>query len=267
MGVYNRQLPYFVKPRKALGQNFLKNKGVVEKIIKAGNIKKTDIIVEVGPGFGILTKELAKHAEKIIAIEIDKGIFERLKGQAALGGLPRTELIFGDALKFTPPKTKYKLIANIPYSITSPLINHFLKNQFMNRGNPPTECVLMVQHEVAKKICASPPDMNVLALNIQTFSRPVYLFKVSRNSFYPKPNVDSAVIKIEIHKKLIVKCDLNLYFKLISAAFSQKRKILKNSLQKILGENTEEILKKAGINPQRRPETLTIAEWECLTLT
>lgn len=238
-------LPF--RAKKTLGQNFLKFPEIAEKIVKAGNVTKDDIVLEIGPGFGILTKILAQKAKKVIAIELDprlelvlKKTFEKTKN---------VELVFGDALKFEPPKNPYKIIANIPYSITSPLINHFLKEQCMKRdGKPPQVAVLMIQKEVAKKICASPPDMNVLALNIQLFAKPRYLFTIGKGAFQPQPKVDSAVIEIiPFQKPLVPDTEkLKQCFALISKAFSQKRKKLRNTL---------------GISDNRRPEELSILEW------
>lgn len=253
-------------PKKSLGQNFLRHPEIAEKIARAGNVTLQDTIIEVGPGFGILTKTLAKKAKKVIAIELDQSLKPAL--QNAIKGLPRhdrekIELHFTDALKYQPPNLPYKLIANIPYSITSPLLRHFLKEV----RRKPKLCVLMVQKEVAQKICAKPPDMNILALNVQMFAKPRYLFTVGKGAFQPRPKVDSAVIEITPFQKPLIHDPekLKQCFALVSAAFFQKRKALCNSLKKIYGKKTEEILRKAGIDPLRRPETLMIHEWLMLT--
>lgn len=247
------------RPKKSLGQNFLTNPRVVQRIIGAAELNNSGLIVEVGPGLGILTEELVKYSTKVIAIEKDRRLCEFLKKkfQAQIAA-NRLELINADALEIKPPAKPYYLIANIPYSITSPLLNHFIRDQFMARGNPPKLAVLMVQKEVAQKICSAPPRMNVLALHVQTFGKPRILFYVSKNNFYPAPKVDSTVIKIEFPKTAQEKnpksAQLKKYFGLIHRAFSQKRKMLRKTLP-------AQLLEKAGIDPKRRPETLSVEEW------
>lgn len=249
-------------PKKSLGQNFLTNPRVVQRIIDAAGLNNSGLIVEVGPGLGILTEELVKYSTKVIAIEKDRKLCEFLKkkfqAQIAAGCL---KLINADALKIKPPTEPYYLIANIPYSITSPLLDHFIRDQFIARaphGNPPQLTVLMVQKEVAQKICSAPPRMNVLALHVQTFGKPQILFYVSRNNFYPAPKVDSAVIKIEFSKtprlKNLNTAQLKKYFEFIHRAFSQKRKMLRKTLP-------VQLLEKAKVDPKRRPETLSVEEW------
>lgn len=244
-------------PKKSLGQNFLTNPRIVEKIIETADLTGSETVIEVGPGFGILTEELLKHAKKVIAIEKDARLFEilqeKFKNQIDSGKL---ELIHADALKFPPPKEPYAWIANIPYSITSPLLDHFIRE---NPENLPQRAVLLVQKEVAQKLCAKHPKMNVLALHVQTFGNPEIIADVSRANFKPAPKVDSAIIRIEFPKtpkipELKTKADYEKYFSLIHKAFSQKRKMLRRTLP-------PELLKKAGITETRRPETLSLKEW------
>ncbi|MEK7172062.1 MAG: 16S rRNA (adenine(1518)-N(6)/adenine(1519)-N(6))-dimethyltransferase RsmA [Patescibacteria group bacterium] len=244
-------------PKKSLGQNFLTNPHIVEKIIETASLMGGETVVEIGPGFGILTEELLKRAKKVIAIEKDARLFEilreKFKDQIDSGKL---ELIHADALRIPPPNEPYAWIANIPYSITSPLLDHFIRE---NPSNLPTRSVLLVQKEVAQKLCAKPPRMNVLALHVQTFGDPEIVADVSRANFKPAPKVDSAIIKIDFPKtpktpELKTKTDYEKYFALIHKAFSQKRKMLRRTLPK-------ELLEKAGIDPTRRPETLTLKEW------
>jgi len=256
-----------------LGQNFLTNPHIVDKIIDAADLLGDELVVEVGPGFGILTEALIKKAGRVIAIEKDTRLIMQLK----LRFLDKKnfELINADALKVPPPKEPFLFIANIPYSITSPLLDHFIRD---NTQNLPRRAVLLVQKEVALKICAAPPDMNVLALHVQTFGKPSIVCHVSRNNFKPKPKVDSAIIKIDFDLSLRASAkqsgpvssqpdcfaptvarndksfDLTEYFKLIHQAFAHKRKMLRGTLP-------VELLNKAKIDPTRRPETLTIEEW------
>lgn len=247
----------YFKPKKSLGQNFLINPRIVEKIIETADLTGNETVIEVGPGFGILTEELLKRAKKVIAIEKDTRLFEFLREkfryQIDSGKL---ELIHADALKIPPPKEPYVWIANIPYSITSPLLDHFIRE---NPENLPQRAILLVQKEVAQKLCAKPPRMNVLALHIQTFGNPEIIADISHANFKPAPKVDSAIIKIEFPKtpkipELKTKSDYAEYFALIHKAFSYKRKMLRRTLP-------PELLKKAGITETRRPETLSIQEW------
>lgn len=239
------------RPKKSLGQNFLINPRIVERIAAAADLKEDETAVEVGPGFGVLTEVLLQKAGKVIAIERDAKLYEFLRGKFA--GNSKLELIHADALKVPPPKEPYYLAANIPYSITSPLLDHFIRK---NPQNLPAGAVLLVQKEVAEKICAAPPKMNVLALHVQTFGSPKLLFKVSRNNFWPAPKVDSAVIKIDFHpaREPISTFDHEKYFSLIHRAFSGKRKMLRSTLP-------VNLLDKAKIDPTRRPETLSIKNW------
>lgn len=238
-------------PKKSLGQNFLINPRVVQKIIDTASLTGKETVVEVGPGFGILTKALLARAKRVIAIEKDKKLYMSLR--VSLGEQSNLQLIHADALDTPPPKESYFLIANIPYSITSPLLDHFIRE---NPQNLPQRAVLLVQKEVAQKICAKPPRMNVLALHVQTFGNPKIIATVSRHNFRPVPKVDSAIIKIEFPKKELP-TNLEKYFSLIHQGFSHKRKMLRG----ILPTN---LLQRAAVNPTRRAETLSIEEWQRL---
>ncbi|MEK9132182.1 MAG: 16S rRNA (adenine(1518)-N(6)/adenine(1519)-N(6))-dimethyltransferase RsmA [Patescibacteria group bacterium] len=241
--------------KKSLGQNFLKNPHVIEKIIEAADLKADDVVVEAGPGMGVLTEALLLKVKKVIAIEKDSQLFgiltQKFEYSIRIGAL---KLISGDALKIAPPSGKFKLVANIPYYITSPLLDHFIRE---NTQNLPQLAVVLVQKEVAAKICAAPPRMNVLALHVQTFGDPEIVMHVSKGNFSPAPKVDSAVIKIEFSAKQKVSCDLKKYFELIHSAFAHKRKMLRGTLP-------ESLLKAAGIDPTVRPETLQLNGWERL---
>lgn len=236
------RLPFSAK--KHLGQNFLTNPSIVKKIIEAAEIQATDTVVEIGPGFGILTQALAEKTKKVISIEKDERFIPILQKKLQ----NNVEIIHGDALQYLPKAADYLLVANIPYSITSPLLNHFIMNPYLKKeGYPPKRAILMIQREVAKKLCAKPPDMNVLALHIQTCADVEYLFTVKKGSFRPIPQVDSAVVKIIPLSKPRVHGELHRYFETIHRAFSQKRKQLKKSL---------------GIPDTRRPQELSIEEWD-----
>jgi 16S rRNA (adenine1518-N6/adenine1519-N6)-dimethyltransferase len=253
-----------IKPIKHFGQNFLKNKGIIKKIISSAGIKPDDVVLEIGPGTGVLTEEIAKKAKKVISVEKDERLVKLLKER--LKGLKNVEIIEGDILKFKNQNLKYKVVANLPYYITSPIIRMFLESK-----NKPKEMVLMMQKEVAERICAKPPDMNILALSVQFYGRPEILFNVSKKNFYPVPKVDSSVIKISAENT-----DFNTdkkfaerFFKIIKAGFSHPRKQIINNLSKALKiekEKTSQWLLKNKISPERRAETISINEWIKLVL-
>jgi len=257
---------YHVTALKQLGQNFLVNKAVLDKIIKAADLKNTDTVLEIGPGIGILTQELAKNAKLVIAVEKDRKMPEILK--ETLFGFKNVKIIPGDILKTNLKSLGlkvggYKLIANLPYYITSPIIRMFLEAK-----EKPSEIVFMVQKEVGQRICAKPPEMNLLAVSIQFYAIPKIINYVSKESFWPIPKVDSAIIKITPKQKLKENVDEKLFFQIIKAGFSQPRKQLANNLSKKLGlskEKTTDWLNKNKILPEQRAETLSIENWINLT--
>ena len=257
-----------IKPSKHLGQNFLIDRNIVKKVIKAANLKSTDIILEIGPGLGALTKELVKKVKQVIAYEKDPRMCQTLK--KSLKNYKNIEIVNGDVLKFEIIKLfknlklkiiNYKVVSNLPFYITAPIIRKFLEAK-----NSPKEMVLLVQKEVAQRICARPPDMNLLAISVQFYAKPEIISYVSKKSFWPIPKVDSAIIKIVPQKKYNVNKDL--FFKIVKAGFSQPRKQLANNLSKMLKLNKQEIsslLLKNNIKPTLRAEALTIKDWILLT--
>ncbi|MCX6718280.1 MAG: 16S rRNA (adenine(1518)-N(6)/adenine(1519)-N(6))-dimethyltransferase RsmA [Candidatus Staskawiczbacteria bacterium] len=262
---------YNARPSKGLGQNFLIDKNVLNKIIEASDIKPSDVILEVGPGIGTLTQELAKKAKKVIAIEKDKVMIEILK--ETLKDSKNIEIIQGDILKnkLSLPK-KYKIVANIPYYLTSPLIRKFLESE-----NQPEEMVLMLQKEVAQRICSKPPRMSLLAVSVQFYADAKIVSYVSKNCFWPAPKIDSAIIKIHPVKspegrilakpKLFNGVNSQLFFKVVKAGFSQPRKQLAGNLSKMLKlsrEKTNSWLLKNNIAPTQRAETLSVEDWKNL---
>ena len=268
--IKNILLQYDARPSKRLGQNFLINKNVLQKIILTANLNKNDVVLEVGPGIGTLTQELAKNAGKVIAIEKDKKMIEILK--KTLSGFNNIEIINTDILRIKTKNYKlktisYKVVANIPYYLTSPLIRKLLEYD-PPVGGPPQEIILMVQKEVAKRICAKPPDMNLLAVSVQFYAEPKIVSYVSKNCFWPSPKVDSAIIKIipnKVRPSVIRKKDFNkLFFKIVKAGFSQPRKQLGNNLSKNLKTDRKKIdewLLNNNIKPAQRAETLSIKNW------
>ena len=245
---------YNITPSKRLGQNFLIDKSVLRKIIETANLSLKDTILEIGPGLGILTIELAKKAKQVIAVEKDKRMCEILK--EVLKDYKNIKIINQDILRFNPyalyPKS-YILIGNLPYYITSPVIRKFLEIN-PPAGEPPKETILMVQKEVAQRIVAKPLRMNLLAVAVQFYAKAEIVSYVRKKSFYPQPKVDSAIIKIV--PQPIPKINTKKFFQLVKTGFSSKRKMLKNNLQL-----EESILKKIKINPKTRAENLSIQDW------
>jgi len=248
---------YGIKPLKRLGQNFLIDKNVVKKVIKAAELHSKDIVLEVGPGIGALTKEIAKKAGKVIAVEKDPRMVETLREN--LKGFKNIEIINKDILKYNFQfSKKYKIVANLPFYITAPVIRKFLESKY-----PPEEMVLIVQKEVAQRICSKPPKMNILAVSVQFYAKPKIISYISKKSFWPCPKVDSAIIKI-VPKKKFKDIDIDLFFKIVKAGFSHPRKQLANNLSKMLKLDKKEIsslLLKNDVQPTQRAETLTINNW------
>ncbi len=250
---------YEAKPNKGLGQNFLIDKNILDKIVQAANIKNTDTVLEVGPGIGTLTQELAQKAKRVIAVEKDKSMIEILA--ETLSGFTNVEVINNDILKIEQSlPAGYKLVANIPYYLTSPLIRLFLEAQ-----SKPKEIVLLVQKEVAQRICSKPGDMSLLAVSVQFYANCEIVFNVSKNSFWPIPKVDSAIIKIIPAEKY--KISAELFFKVVKAGFSHPRKQLIGNLSGQLNlpkEQVKDWLLKNNINSAQRAETLSVEDWVVL---
>lgn len=247
--------------KKYLGQNFLFDPSILKRIIQTANLTQDDTVVEIGPGLGRLTRMLADEVKKVIAIELDGELYERLKNE--LSGYDNIELIHGDALKY-PYGTlnEFKVVANIPYYITTPIIFKLFEHR--DRLGSIT---IMIQKEVARRIAAGRgnKEYGILSLMTQYHGRPELEFIVPRGAFRPVPKVDSAVVHIEIYKKPPVEVkDEALFFRVIRTAFSQRRKTLANSLKPV-SPDIKEILPLAGIEPNRRAETLSIEEFAKLS--
>ncbi len=246
--------------QKNLGQNFLVNTQIIEKILQAADVKSTDQVLEIGPGIGLLTVELAKRAKEFITIEKDSKLYAHLEN--ILADYPNTTLVKGDALEYQPTFTEYKVVANIPYYITSPLIHHYLGTA----EHKPSSLTLLVQLEVAQKICAKPGDHTVLSLQTQAFAQPKVVAKVPPGNFHPAPQVDSAILHLSVLPQSQVS-DFKLFDKLIKKAFSQKRKTLLNTLSTFHGASKawlNEKLPEIGISPQVRPQNLSFEDWQKL---
>lgn len=248
------------RPSKYLGQNFLISKRVIKKIIEAASIQPKDNILEVGPGIGTLTLELAKKAGKVIAIEKDPKMIEILK--ETLRGFGNIEIIRGDILKVKLGVENYKVVANLPFYLTAPAIRKFLELTEVR----PQLMVLVVQKEVGQRIVAQPPRMSLLAVSVQLYASCKIISFVSKKSFWPQPKVNSAIIKIIPRPPAIG--DRGLFFKIVKAGFSHPRKQLINNLSQgleISREKTKVWLQENKIQPTQRAETLKVEDWLKLT--
>lgn len=254
--------------KKRFGQNFISDPGLLNKIARTAEITEDDIVVEIGPGAGTLTKALAKDAKKVIAIEIDKDLIPVLKDN--LAEVENVTVVEGDALKvdldklvydLVGEKRKYKIVANLPYYITTPLIMHFLESDFNIE-----RIVIMVQKEVAERLKAQPStkEYGAITVNVNLLADVNLAFIVPRTVFIPQPDVDSAIIDLKVLSEMPYDVkDISSFKKLVKAAFNQRRKTLSNAL-KTLGlekEVIEGILIQCEVNPKRRGETLTLEEF------
>lgn len=252
-----------LRPKKSLGQNFLGDIYALNQIVQAAEVNADDDVLEIGPGLGGLTQQLASIARHVIAVEIDQMLIPVLRSQ--LADRSNVELIHGDILELDPAAllpgaATYKVVANIPYYITSAIIRHLLEASIK-----PSLIVLTVQREVAERIIARPDDMNLMAVSVQFYGTPRIMTTIKAEAFYPEPNVDSAVVRIDLDAKSRYEVsNVDTFFKVVRAGFSQKRKQIHNSLVGGLARSREEVnawLTAARIDPKRRAETLTLEEW------
>ena len=257
-----------LRARKNLGQHFLIDEEILELILSTAELTGTDIVVEIGPGLGVLTEELCRRTGRVITVELDDRLAENLNRR--LSEYHNLTVINRDILKVTPPElftesgitltTGYKVVANLPYYITSPVLRHFLESDLK-----PEMMVVMVQKEVAEEIAAIPGKMSLLSLGIQLYGQPEMVKSVPSVSFYPEPAVDSTLLKITPHKVSPVDIpDTERFFSFVKAGFSAARKQLANSLSNGLGvskSEVQELLDEAGISGNRRAETLVLDEW------
>jgi len=263
-----------LQARKGLGQHFLIDEEVLKLITSAAGLTSTDVIMEIGPGLGVLTKELARQGGWVITIELDGKLAAILK--QALASFNNVTIINKDILQIDPAtllqeqKVKfpsviispfsYKVVANLPYYITSPVLRHFLEASLK-----PQIIVVMVQKEVAEAIVAKPGQTSMLSISVQFYGEPAIISYVPAQCFYPAPEVDSAILKINLYSQPPVEVtDREGFFSLVRAGFSAPRKQIGNSLAQGLELSKAEVLSllgKASIVPQRRAETLTLDEW------
>ena len=263
-----------LQARKSLGQHFLIDEEVLKLITSAAELTPTDVIMEIGPGLGVLTKELAGQSGWVITVELDSRLATIL--EQSLAPFSNVTIINEDILRIDPAALlqeqrakfppiigspfNYKVVANLPYYITSPVLRHFLETSLK-----PQIIVVMVQKEVAEAIVAKPGQMSILSISVQFYGEPAIISYVPAQCFYPAPEVDSAILKIKLYSQPPVEVtDRESFFKLVRAGFSAPRKQIGNSLAQGLGLSKAEIvsfLGKASIVSQRRAETLTLGEW------
>ncbi|MEQ8674649.1 MAG: 16S rRNA (adenine(1518)-N(6)/adenine(1519)-N(6))-dimethyltransferase RsmA [Aggregatilineales bacterium] len=256
---------YEIDPKRALGQNFLHDPNMLEKIVETGEVTKNDIVIEIGPGTGALTHVLAQNAKHVYCIEIDMRLQTLLENE--LAPYDNVSIIWADVLKTNIAElvgeSPYLLVANVPYYITSAIIKHFLED-----SPRPQRVVMTIQYELAERITATPNNMSLLAVSVQYFGSPEIITRMKPAVFWPRPEIDSAVLKIDVFDQPPVEVSSDkAFFRVVRAGFSQKRKQLRNSLGGGLGIKAKEsgaLIEQAGIDPQRRAETLTIAEWGAL---
>jgi 16S rRNA (adenine1518-N6/adenine1519-N6)-dimethyltransferase len=254
-------------PRKRFGQNFLTDRNILNKIVEAAEVGPLDIVLEIGPGRGHLTRALAGTSARVVAVEVDRDLYRHLETEFA--DFSNVNLVQGDILakaprqwlaeaKLAPP---YLVVANIPYYITSAILRYLLEAE-----TPPQRIVVMVQKQVAQQIVARPPHGNLLGTSIQFYGQPKVVMNVPAGAFYPRPAVDSAVVLIDVDAPGGTG-DAKQFFRVVRAGFGSKRKQLRNALMTGLHLSSAEaaaLLHRAGIDPARRAETLSLDEWKHL---
>jgi 16S rRNA (adenine1518-N6/adenine1519-N6)-dimethyltransferase len=283
-----------LRPTRGMGQNFLVDPGALDAIVRAAELTRDDTVLEVGPGLGVLTWELLQRAGLVVAVELDKRLAARLAEEFA--GEPRLRIVQSDILRLPPEAvladahdrgpqsvddqssysaeatsplplrlSPYKVVANLPYAITSPALRHFLEAE-----HKPSVMVVLVQWEVARRIVAAPGDLSVLAHSVQLYAEAEIVERVPAASFFPAPAVDSAVLRLRLRERLAVDVgDIDALFRVIKAGFLQPRKKLSNALpgglaamgRPIERDDALAALAAAGVSPDLRAEALTLAEW------
>ncbi len=254
---------YGIRPKKKLGQNFLVSQAALDQILKAADLGDKEQILEIGAGLGALTRELARHDHKIIAIEYDQRFIPILHD--LLKPYANVRVIQGDILQLelkdivAPPD--YIVVANIPYQITSALIRKLVEAPY-----PANRVILTIQKEVAERIIAQPGDLSLLALSVQIFGKPLLRSQIPPSAFFPSPAVDSCILRIDMHPEPKVPVDdIDLFFRIAKAGFSQKRKKLRNAIAaglQISTSDVEEIMLAAKVSPSQRAQELTLDEWK-----
>ncbi len=249
------------QPNKSLGQHWLFDQDSLEAMVAAGEVSGEDVVLEIGPGLGTLTTHLTKAAKRVIAVEADTELATGLKTRIPDDNL---DVINQDILEFDIGKlpNRYKVVANIPYYITSKILQNFLETD-----NKPAVMVLLVQKELAERVVAAPGDMSVLAFSVQYYAKVEMLDVVAKELFDPQPKVDSAILKLEIRDNPYFPADTKKLFRLIKAGFGERRKKLANSLAgglRMDKQEIENILDRFNISSNARAQELSIDQWQTL---
>ncbi len=256
-----------IRPSRSKGQNFLINEKIYDEIVEAAGINSEDTVLEVGPGLGFLTAKLAKVAKNVVAVELDDKLANFLQIGLDSNDVLNVTIVNQDVLKFNPtdlPKG-YKVVANLPYNITSIFLRTFL-----NQKNRPQSLVLMLQKEVAERLIAKPGEMSMLALSVQFFGDVEIVREVKAGNFWPEPKIDSAVIRLIIDNNKrgeITYDEEKAFFRLAKFGFSAKRKMLKNNLAsglKISNAEAEKLLISVGLDEHIRAQDLSVSNWQKL---
>jgi 16S rRNA (adenine1518-N6/adenine1519-N6)-dimethyltransferase len=254
-----------IPAKKSLGQNFLKSKEALRALISAGEITSDDIVLEVGPGKGVLTAELLKLAKKVIAVEKDHRLIELLQEKFKTEiETRRLEVVEGDILEYRPDYIPaYKIIANIPYYITGTFLQKFLESEYQ-----PTKMVIMLQKEVAQRIVARDDKESILSMSVKAYGNPKYVMTVKAKYFSPAPNVDSAIIAIsDISKNFFIDFSEKEFFALMKLGFAHKRKMLVGNLSGTYSrERILEAFARATINEKARAEDISLHDWRKLLI-
>ena len=277
-------LRHGLSPRKSLGQNFLVDHAALLRSVAAAGLSADDTVVEVGPGPGLLTRELLARAGRVIAVEKDEGMVRLLREE--LGADSRLSVVEGDMLEVAPetllalarpsetrstspltgevggPRAPYKVVANLPYYVAAPILRRFLES-----AAKPRVMVVLLQREVAENIAAPPGDMGLLAVAVQYYAIPRLMGIIRAGSFYPAPKVDSAILRLDVREQPAVDVPAEAFFRVVKAALGARRKQIVNPLAAGLGLEKSAVfgaLERAGIVAQRRAETLSLPEWQAL---
>lgn len=267
---------YGIEPRRSKGQNFLISEKIYDRIVKISDISKKDVILEVGPGLGFLTAKLAKKAKKVVAVELDDELSAFLKEAVDSQKVENVEIINKNVLdikiedifsRSLIQNSGFKIVANLPYNISSVFLRKFLSENDIK----PDSMVLMLQKEVAERITAGPGDMSLLACSVRLYADAKIVSKVPAKAFWPRPEVDSAIVKIEKQKEKIKKINEKDLFRLLKFGFAAKRKMLRNNLAagyRIKPEEVDAIISESGLKGTSRAQDLSIDDWlllyECI---
>lgn len=256
---------FSIHPTRQAGQNFLIESQIAQTMADAAVVKESDTVLEIGPGLGALTVVLAKRAKQLVAVEKDPRIFKALF--KILEPYKNIKLILGDVLKISlfpllkngKEKGHFKLVANLPYSITSAVLRKFTETE-----PKPELMTVMIQKEVAERVCAKIGEMSLLSVAIQFYAKPEIVKIISREAFWPKPEIESAVIKLKVHKVMRTDVDIKRFFQIIRIGFSSRRKQLQNNLAaglRLPNSGIQQTLQEAGFNPKIRAQDLSVEDW------